>query len=171
MPTFDVVDEQDSSPESTTNEEATANPYLKQNEEDVSQQKTEQQQTEQQQQQPTPPTDVLSNLGMRPILYGVLLVYLIGSSFLRNRGDATNQATKQNQAPVSMKDNQYNMETSYDDEFGDDDDEFGVFGDNEGASVQSHRGGKKLEVESNTEYAASNTKISMHNIKVLFCTA
>lgn len=112
-------------------------------------------------------------LGLRPMLYLGLLVYIIGSAFLRSgqQPDTTPAAMSEHQHP-SVNDN---AATSYgnsdDDGFG----EFGEFGDddddNDDSSISTQAAKKEPGVASNTEYSTSAAKISMHNIKVMFCTA
>ena len=125
--------------------------------------------------------DEESGFGARPILYLCLIIYLALSTYLKSGGQQDPAPTKHASSSSSQHPN---INGAYDDDNDDneedesggddDDDEFGDFEDAEGVSVRKSPGKRPPSATSDTEYTTSSTVssgISMHKVKVLFCTA
>jgi len=153
----------------TNNEEATgtatANPYTNTNTTTSTTTEAEQ------------PTG-LSSFGMRPIMYGVLILYFLVSSYFRSNATGTEQSATS--PKTSSSSNKHPTISTSTDAFGDDeDDEFGSFDDevNYNDDINNDDDDDQLSQlnndmsKTNTKYSASTSKISMHSIKVMICTA
>ena len=119
----------------------------------------------------------LSSFGMRPIMYGVLILYFLASSYFRSNATGTEQSATS--PKTSSSSNKHPTISTSTDAFGDDeDDEFGSFDDevnynddnNDDDDDQSTQPNNDMS-KTNTKYSASTSKISMHSIKVMICTA
>jgi len=119
----------------------------------------------------------LSSFGMRPIMYGVLILYFLVSSYFRSNATGTEQSATS--PKTSSSSNKHPTISTSTDAFGDDeDDEFGSFDDevnynddnNDDDDDQSTQPNNDMS-KTNTKYSASTSKISMHSIKVMICTA
>ena len=165
MPEIELVGEETPTTTPTTSTTQEANPYLKPT-------TTEPVQESQQQPPPAPAAETfLGGIGLRPLLYGFLFLYLIANSYFRSKPEATAATTNHHPDVNNLHSHQTANEFGEDYDLDhEDDDEFGDFDDKD-TSLESP--GAAYPTTTTDKYATATTganKMSLHTIQILFCT-